>query len=408
MKKRLIIFTAEFPYGIAETFLETEIGYLAAAFDEVRIVSSSEADVQTRNIPENCTAERIDLSVRNGRKILGLFHFLGSFFLKEIGVIKKVYGMPTNMGILATMLVSYLRAKKLEAKVEEILKRKQEGDRFFFYSYWCDDIALGLSIAQTKNPEIRTFCRMHGWDVYFERSELHYLPFRHEICSGISKIYSISENAIKYAEKEWKVKADQKFILARLGVQNHLQLKRIERDHFVLLSCSSLIPVKRINLIAESLMGITTKKIHWIHIGDGPDREKIEGLTKRLPANITVEMKGHLSNPDVFNLYDAVRPDLFINVSSSEGIPVSIMEAMSFGIPVIATDVGGTSEIVNSVNGILLNENPTSSEIASAILNVMSNDDILLAMRMEAYHTWQTKFNADINHTTFVQSCSGL
>ena len=43
--------------------------------------------------------------------------------------------------------------------------------------------------------------------------------------------------------------------------------------------------------------------------------------------------------------------DLFLTVSANEGIPVSIMEAQSFGIPVIATDVGGISEIVNNVNG---------------------------------------------------------
>lgn len=41
-------------------------------------------------------------------------------------------------------------------------------------------------------------------------------------------------------------------------------------------------------------------------------------------------------------------------MSDSEGIPVSIMEAMSFGIPVIARNVGGMSEIVNEENGLLL------------------------------------------------------
>ena len=38
--------------------------------------------------------------------------------------------------------------------------------------------------------------------------------------------------------------------------------------------------------------------------------------------------------------------DIFINLSASEGIPVSIMDAISFGIPCIATNVGGTGEIV--------------------------------------------------------------
>lgn len=46
--------------------------------------------------------------------------------------------------------------------------------------------------------------------------------------------------------------------------------------------------------------------------------------------------------------------DLFVNMSLSEGIPVSIMEAISFGIPIIATNVGGNAEIVNDETGVLI------------------------------------------------------
>ena len=60
---------------------------------------------------------------------------------------------------------------------------------------------------------------------------------------------------------------------------------------------------------------------------------------------------------------------MFINVSSTEGIPVSIMEAMSFGIPVIATAVGGTPEIVNNENGYLLSKDPSAKELAEVIQN---------------------------------------
>ena len=67
----------------------------------------------------------------------------------------------------------------------------------------------------------------------------------------------------------------------------------------------------------------------------------------------------------------------FINVSSSEGIPVSIMEVMSFGIPVIGTNVGGVSELVNQENGHLLSANPAAQEIVSVIekFQQLSNED---------------------------------
>lgn len=49
--------------------------------------------------------------------------------------------------------------------------------------------------------------------------------------------------------------------------------------------------------------------------------------------------------------------DVFINLSTNEGVPVSIMEAISFDIPIVATDVGGTSEIVTDETGILVSSN---------------------------------------------------
>ncbi|NCO54621.1 MAG: glycosyltransferase, partial [Bacteroidetes bacterium] len=61
--------------------------------------------------------------------------------------------------------------------------------------------------------------------------------------------------------------------------------------------------------------------------------------------------------------------DLFINVSESEGIPVSIMEALSAGIPVIATNVGGTNEIVNNDVGFLIDK---EFEINTAV-NIINN-----------------------------------
>ena len=74
---------------------------------------------------------------------------------------------------------------------------------------------------------------------------------------------------------------------------------------------------------------------------------------------------GAFSNREVFDFYKSHPVDFLINVSNNEGIPVSIMEAHSFSIPVVATNVGGTSEIVNEENGILLPADPDTGELAN-------------------------------------------
>ena len=61
--------------------------------------------------------------------------------------------------------------------------------------------------------------------------------------------------------------------------------------------------------------------------------------------------------------------DSFITTSSTEGLPVSIQEAMAAGIPIIGTNVGGIPEMIDG-NGVLLSANPSNKEVAEAILRI--------------------------------------
>ena len=80
---------------------------------------------------------------------------------------------------------------------------------------------------------------------------------------------------------------------------------------------------------------------------------------------LKIKLAGKISNSQLLEIYKNIPFDIFINVSENEGVPVSIMEAMSFGMIIIATAVGGTSEIVhNGKNGYLLPQNCSKEQIA--------------------------------------------
>jgi glycosyltransferase involved in cell wall biosynthesis len=113
---------------------------------------------------------------------------------------------------------------------------------------------------------------------------------------------------------------------------------------------------------------------------------------------------GFLENDEVFKFYEITPIDVLINASSSEGIPVSIMEAQSCGIPVIATDVGGSSEIVNSNNGILLSSNPDKKEIAEAITFLINNKNIAAEMQKSSFKSWENNYNAEVNFGNFAKN----
>jgi glycosyltransferase involved in cell wall biosynthesis len=77
------------------------------------------------------------------------------------------------------------------------------------------------------------------------------------------------------------------------------------------------------------------------------------------------------------------------------------MEAISCGIPVIATAVGGNVEIVQERNGILLSENPTPHEIARALLRVCDEREEMLMKRKGSRAVWQERYNETANFEAF-------
>ena len=80
-------------------------------------------------------------------------------------------------------------------------------------------------------------------------------------------------------------------------------------------------------------------------------------------------MWGFQDNEKIMDFYRNNPIDIFINVSTNEGVPVSIMEAISFGIPIIATNVGGTNEIViNNITGWLVDKDKVEKELPDALM----------------------------------------
>ena len=80
-----------------------------------------------------------------------------------------------------------------------------------------------------------------------------------------------------------------------------------------------------------------------------------------------------------------------------------MMEAISCGIPVIATAVGGNVEVVREKNGFLLSENPTPDEIANALLSVYGNREFWLEKRRGSREIWQERYNEKTNFEAFAQ-----
>jgi glycosyltransferase involved in cell wall biosynthesis len=399
--KHLILLTSEFPYGVGETFLENELPYLEEAFEKVTILSLSEHQKLTRTVGTNTQLNRIPVFLSRMDKLLSLRHVFNGEVRKEIVRLGQIYGLRLNRRILFTVLFSWERARRIKSHLLKLVNAQT-----CCYAYWTDDSALALAQLKDALPNVRCVSRFHGWDVYFEASEIGYLPFRNYINSMLNAQYAISEKGKAYALERWKVEHPERIHVARLGTKKIMDKPndgRIDIGRKVIVSCSNVIPLKRVELIFEVLNSLTEYPLHWIHIGDGPLlgslRRKVD---KEVNSHLSVTLAGRMTNEEVLQLYRRERPFLFINLSTSEGLPVSIMEAMSFGIPVIATDVGGTSEIVNNENGHLLSAHPTEGEISDALTSCVEDKEKMNLKRIAAYENWHKKYNADVNYSSFV------
>lgn len=399
MQSNLFFFTETYPYGKGETFIENEIGYLCKKFSKVVIIPSqaiSQFDIP-REIPANASV----CSLENTTKLKLLQPLPQNILIIIKAFVKEFLSTPKDflkkIANLRKYVSSILRAINLNANLDQKFKDVEAQ----YYSYWMNNGALALSLRKIKKTDTEFIVRVHGYDLYNERSESGIVIFQQLNCCLAKYVLPVSDNGRKYLAGI-KPEFASKFITSYLGVPDRgINPFGSSISEFVMVSCSFMHPIKRIHLIVESLM-LLKLNIKWIHLGGGPEMLRIKKLCKHLPQNISVELLGDLTNSEIIEFYQHNPVNLFIHLSETEGLPVAIMEAASFGIPILATDVGGVGEVVNKQTGILVKEDVSPTEIAEELIKFISSDENIPELRASVRRYWYNNFNSDRNYNKFI------
>ncbi len=397
--KTLFFFTDSFPFGKREPFIAHELPFLEAAFERVVIVSNNMHDEQKRPTGAKISTVRWPYDITKIQKFLSLTALFSPLFWQELKIIRQTYHLKLSPIILKTMLVSVRKSWIMKRKIKNMISQEPSP---ILYSYWNNDMAMALAGVKQECPDVPCFSRMHRWDVYFEVNESKYLPYRKFIFDHLDRVFSISNHGKAYYKNLFP-DLNHKISVAQLGVKNSEQNPNNTTGKLQLLSVSNMIPVKNLDALIEAL-ALLKINFHWVHIGDGPLFKELEKKAgKLIPGQFT--FKGRMPNYKVIDYMETNAVDLIVNVSFSEGIPVSIMEAFACGIPAIATDVGGNAEIVSSKSGFLLNENASPKEIADAIHNYdCLSPEQKMRYREEAYKTWKRNYNAEKNFGDMIET----
>lgn len=408
MKKQkiLVLLTESFPFDRKENFLESEINFING-FDQVLIFSCSVVDVNYQRELDDPKIKIFPfLFLQSESNIHKFFRYLNSLFQipfwQELRHMQKLNRL--NLNIFKTSLDFVSFSEQRVKKISKIIKDNvPPNSEIVFYSYWLYYHAyIGTRLKQ-KFVKSKAISRAHRFDVHEEHRPDSYLPMRSYIFENLDAVYSISDYTKHYLERNYFTGKDN-FKVSKLGTIDYgICTVNINRKPLKLVSCSSLIPLKRVHKIIEALKIIQDIEIEWTHFGDGILLEKLCELSKDVSANIKINLKGNVSNPELMSAYMKEDFHLFINVSSIEGVPVSIMEAISFGIPVVATDVGGVSEVVfDGDNGLLLDENFNTEELVAKIkyFAYLENEKYK-EFREKAREIWLEKYNAETNYRKF-------
>lgn len=410
---KIIILTSHYPYEKGENFINNEIQVLSKYFDEIIVICAAKhiESCIKYNIPNNMNVIIVNRYYSFYRSIfMALINMLSIISFKEVlfAVLKLKYTL--NFSMVKKMFIYYAVCNRISYWVEKNIKYND--NNIVFYSYWLSAGAYALSKLKKRGYITKAISRAHGGDAFLDRG---YNPFRREIYENLDQIHFVSEIALlQFKDKITLPLSSNKaklFIsyLGTLNKSNNLNTINKNNEYFTIVSCSNIIILKRLDLIVEALSNIENRNIKWVHFGDGIYKEVIFKLiAKQLShlSNIEVDFKGQVNNDLILDFYEKQHVDIFINVSDCEGIPVSVMEAMSYGIPVIARNVGGNSEIVKTgYNGILLPKDTSSQEISRSILALIDlPEDCVNEYKKNAFETWKHKFDAETNYNAFAKN----
>lgn len=399
-KKRILLFSQN-----NHAFIFNDIAYAAQCYEQIVVVTPNceemkktcekFSNVSYSPYTAKWTLKLLISVLKNIDKTI-ISEFLRALINKKVDLnyIKDIFYYLLNIKVIKEKTTTYV---------------KDEGKAWILLSMWFHSTAYAICKMKSVYPQIKLVSLAHAFEIDDLRNKQIDYSCKKVCHDNVDYISFISKTMLNRYMSNHVV--PNSWRSNNLGL-NYLGVKRYENiyvgkstgQEYHILTCSRCIELKRLNLLIEALDLIKSYKIRWTHIGDGPLLKDLMRTSEMLGSNIAVEWMGAMNYNDVHRYYSKTHIDLFVNLSTTEGLPVSILEAMAYGVPVLATNVGGTPEVVNEKTGYLLCENPSSQAIADALLQCIKMDDNdKNRMREASINEYEDVFNADIIRKEFYE-----
>ena len=292
-----------------------------------------------------------------------------------------------------------VRGIRMYLHVKPLLNRR---DQITLYSFWMSFDGYAAALCHRLFPQMRLVMRGHAFDVDVERTPLNPYLMKQMMTEHADGVYPISEAAREQlmSYMQGRLNPDKVHVLAVGSAGDPVDIPKdapmYNRGILRVVSCAMVLPIKQVDVLVEALSRWEGCPLYWTHIGGGEGLEKLRSLVDEKlgpKENVIGEILGMVDNEHIHELYQTRAFDVFINTSRKEGVPVSIMEAMRYGTPVIAPRVGGIPELVTPDVGWLYESQDGAQGVLEALEKLVSlSQEEAEAMRENACRRWKEHF----------------
>ena len=394
--RTIILFSLSYPYGhIEHSFLREELIHLGRNFQNVIIVPERIGD-KNFALPEGVN---VDTSLANALQHISFWVKIKTVF--SITLILELFSLKFNFKKFRYALAAHMGA--LVTK-DWIKKKTKETDphKLILYSFWFDFTTIGAVMFKARSKNTKVVTRCHNFDIYGNEHNGFYVPFQGSVLRKIDVVYPDSFQGKEFILENFPEVNCKEGIMGVPEPEGTNLMSVNGKIHIV--SCAYMIPRKRVGLLLDALVYLTTKRpdldIEWTHVGEGPQWDDLVSKKNKYLGHINVNFTGNINNDELREFYNTKPVDLFVNTSTKEGTPVAIIEAISYGIPILATAFGGNKEIVERGAGVLLSQDPTAQEIGDKIEKLIDSNE-LSALRLGSKSVWENHYNSAKNYHEF-------
>lgn len=267
------------------------------------------------------------------------------------------------------------------------LVREHQIDIVHAHDYKTNVLAWMLS----STSGVRVLSTVHGWTGHTRRERLVYYPLDKRVLARFPRLIAVSseirDELVRSGARHDCVAVvlngidHQAFLRTPARVPAIRTALGIGSNEFVIGAIGRLEPQKRFDLLIETVARLQSNGhcLRLLIAGEGTARPLLEQRIRGLGLGSVCRLLGHYT--DVTSLHHAF--DLFVQASDYEGTPNALLEAMALGTPVVATDVGGTREmVVDGEHGLIVPAGDARA-LAHAITRALQ-DPVAMQVRAHA------------------------